>query len=384
MITSSHTQSPTNLSFTGAGGVGKEFLRQLAHLPNAPTLVLVSNSSKTVTSPAPQFPAIPALDWHSCSAPAYAVESPRWTESQIITYLSELRQKTNGGRCVVVDNTSDPVVANSYPSFLASGISVVTPNKKAFSSTFDHWKAIFTAAAENNALVYHESSVGAGLPIISTLRDLIATGDRVLRIEGVFTGTLSYLFNNFSPVDPSSAGGAEQKTWSSHVAEARRLGYTEPDPRDDLNGMDVARKCTILARVAGVDVTGPDSFPVDNLIPQELRDIPSTPEGITEFMARLADYDQEMEKIKNAATEEGKVVRYVGAIDVETKEVTVSLRKIDKDSSIAGLKGSDNIINFYTERYGKLPLVIQGAGAGGAVTAMGVTADLLKVSERLS
>lgn len=378
-------ESLADMFVLGAGGVGSQFLRQLAHLPNAPTLVLVSNSSKTVTSLAPKYDAIPALEWHSCSGPSYTVNSPRWTEAQVINYLSDLRKTTHGGKCVLVDNTSDPVIAGSYPSFLASGISIVTPNKKAFSSTFDHWKAIFNAAAENKALVYHESTVGAGLPIISTLRDLIATGDRVQRIEGVFTGTLSYLFNNFSPVNPpSTSGDAKQKPWSEHVAEARLLGYTEPDPRDDLNGMDVARKCTILARVAGVEVPGPDSFPVDNQIPQELRDIPPTPEGINEFMSRLADYDQEMEKIQNSATEEGKVVRYVGAIDVEAKEVTVSLRKIDKDSSIAGLKGSDNIINFYTERYGKLPLVVQGAGAGGPVTAMGVTADLLKVSERLS
>lgn len=214
--------------------------------------------------------------------------------------------------------------------------------------------------------------------MISTLKDLVATGDEVTRIEGVFSGTLSFLFNTFAP-----ASGSSSAKWSEVVSQAKELGYTEPDPRDDLNGMDVARKLTILARIAGLDVQAPDSFPIESLIPAELASLPSSSEGITQFMTRLPEFDGQMSAIKEGAEKAGKVVRYVGSVDVGKKEVRVGLQQFDQDTAIAGLKGSDNIISFYTRRYGNNPLIVQGAGAGGEVTAMGVTADLLKVVERL-
>lgn len=254
----------------------------------------------------------------------------------------------------------------------------MTPNKKGFSDDLSLWKDIFASAAEGKAFVYHESTVGAGLPVLSTLKDLVATGDEVTRIEGVFSGTLSFLFNTFAP-----ASGSSDAKWSAVVAQAKELGYTEPDPRDDLNGMDVARKLTILARLAGLEVSRPDSFPIESLIPAELASLPSSAEGIAEFMKRLPEFDGQMASIKETAEKEGKVVRYVGSIDVTTKEVKVGLQTFEKDSAIAGLKGSDNLISFYTKRYGANPLIVQGAGAGGDVTAMGVTADLVKVLQRL-
>ena len=284
------------------------------------------------------------------------------------------------GRSILVDNTSDPTLASSYPVFLRAGVSVVTPNKKGFSSELGLWKEIFGGASQGNALVYHESTVGAGLPVISTLKDLIATGDEVTRIEGVFSGTLSFLFNTFAPVSGGSSSGAK---WSEVVTQAKDLGYTEPDPRDDLNGMDVARKLTILARLAGLEVQSPDSFPIESLIPSALADLPATSDGIGEFMKRLPEFDGEMTTTKAQAEKQGKVVRYVGSIDMAKKEVKVGLQLFDADSAIAGLKGSDNIISFHTKRYSKSPLVVQGAGAGGDLTAMGVMADMLKVVERL-
>ncbi|KAK2731806.1 hypothetical protein FQN55_004442 [Onygenales sp. PD_40] len=357
------------LGVIGVGGVGAHFLSQLSRLPNAPALVLLARSSKTVTSPS-YSPAIAPADWQSAfSSPSFTT-SAAWSPEQIATYLSQAP-----GRAVLVDNTSDPTIAEAYPIFLSKGISIVTPNKKAFSSHIDQWKNIFNTASNTSSLVYHESTVGAGLPVLSTLRDLVATGDKVTRIEGVFSGTLSFLFNNFAPV---TASGPAQK-WSQVVAQAKELGYTEPDPRDDLNGMDVARKLTILARIAGLEVQNSDSFPIESLIPAELASAASA----DEFMTRLPEFDERMEAVKKQAEAEGKVVRYVGSIDVAGKAVKVGLEKFDKDSAIAGLKGSDNIISFYTERYGANPLIVQGAGAGGAVTAMGVSADLIKVLERL-
>jgi homoserine dehydrogenase len=358
---------------TGVGGVGTAFLNQLARLPNAPQLILLARSTQTLLAPTPAYsPAIPAGDWKA------AAESPSLTKSgplspeEIASYLSSAP-----GRSILVDNTSDPTLASSYPVFLRKGISIVTPNKKGFSSDLSLWKEIFAAAAEGKALVYHESTVGAGLPVISTLRDLVATGDEVTRIEGVFSGTLSFLFNTFAPV--SGEGGA----WSEVVAQAKELGYTEPDPRDDLNGMDVARKLTILARIAGLEVERPDAFPIESLIPAELAALPSTADGIAQFMTELPKFDAQMAAIKEGAEKQGKVVRYVGSVDVLTKEVRVGLQQFDKDSAIAGLKGSDNIISFYTKRYGSNPLIVQGAGAGGEVTAHGVTADLIKVIQRI-
>ena len=265
-------------------------------------------------------------------------------------------------------------MADAYPLFLGAGVSIVTPNKKAFSGSYQLWQDIFAAAERSGAKVYHESSVGAGLPVISTLRDLVDTGDEVTKIEGVFSGTMSFLFNSFAPT--SGSGGQ----WSAEVAKAKELGYTEPDPRDDLNGLDVARKLTILARLAGLPVESPTAFPVQSLIPKELESVASG----DEFLEKLPAFDAQMEETKAEAEREGKVVRFVGSIDVAAKQVKVGLEKFDRSHPIAALKGSDNIISFYTKRYGSNPLIIQGAGAGGDVTAMGVTSDLLKVLAQIA
>lgn len=352
------------LAVVGVGGVGTAFLSQLASLPSSlrPTLVFVSRSSKQLYTPS--YEAVSASDLQSSTSKLLSL-------SELTSYLSSAP-----GKAILVDNTSNQDVANAYPSFLRKGISVVTPNKKAFSGTLQLWTDIFDAveSSDGQALVYHESSVGAGLPVISTLKDLVATGDQVTRIEGVFSGTMSFLFNSFAPADGSGKG-----KWSEIVAQAKEAGYTEPDPRDDLNGMDVARKLTILARLAGLKVQGPDSFPVQSLIPKELEAAKSS----DEFMQRLPEFDGEMEGYKDEAAKAGKVVRYVGSVDVGAGKVKVGLETVNKGTPIASLRGSDNLICFYTKRYGANPLVIQGAGAGGEVTAMGVTADLIKVVERL-
>ena len=289
--------------------------------------------------------------------------------AKVIDYLAAAPAKA-----ILVDNTSSQDVAEAYPLALSKGISVVTPNKKAFSGSYQLWRDIFTAATTSGAKVYHESSVGAGLPVISTLKDLIDTGDTVTKIEGVFSGTMSFLFNSFAPTD--GQGGQ----WSEEVKKAKALGYTEPDPRDDLNGLDVARKLTILARLAGLPVESPTSFPVQSLIPKELESCSSG----DEFLEKLPAFDNQMEQTKAAAEAAGKVVRFVGSIDVAAKQVKVGLEMFDRSHPIAALKGSDNIISFYTQRYGANPLIIQGAGAGGDVTAMGVTGDLIKVISQIA
>ncbi|KAF3801677.1 Homoserine dehydrogenase [Colletotrichum gloeosporioides] len=352
------------IAIIGAGGVGKCFLSQLEALAArrpSPKLSLcyISTSKKALYDHS--YSAIPITGVTETLSAASQAPPPL---SQLAEYLAAAPAKV-----VLVDNTSSQDVAEAYPVFLSRGISVVTPNKKAFSGSYKLWQDIFSAALTSGAKVYHESSVGAGLPVISTLKDLVETGDRVTKIEGVFSGTMSFLFNSFAPV--SGSGGK----WSAEVAKAKQLGYTEPDPRDDLNGLDVARKLTILARLAGLPVESPTSFPVESLIPKELESC-STGD---EFLQKLPAFDSQMEETKAAAESQGKVVRFVGSIDVASKQVKVGLEQFDASHPIAALKGSDNIISFYTERYGSNPLIIQGAGAGGDVTAMGVTGDLIKV-----
>lgn len=363
----------------GAGGVGKAFLTQLEALSHrylsTPTpkaqinLVYLARSSKAIFAPTFTEP----ISFSSCSETLNASSKSPLDPQGLADFLSKA---PTAGRAIVVDNTSNESVASSYPLFLSSGISVVTPNKKAFSSDIKLWQAIFAAAANGTGpqgagYIFHEASVGAGLPVISTLNDLVETGDVVTRVEGVLSGTMSFLFNSFMPVDSSTPSGA----FSAEVRKARDEGYTEPDPRDDLNGMDVARKCTILARLAGVPVASPTSFPVQSLIPKELESAKSG----DEFVQRLPEFDSEVEKVKEEAAKEGKVLRYIGTVDATKGECEVGLRKFDPSHPIGGLKGSDNIISFYTKRYGDNPLVIQGAGAGADVTAMGVLADLIKV-----
>ena len=353
--------------------MGKCFLSQLSWLASRrPELNLrvcyIATSSKALYKAdySALAPATLAADVYSSATPPLALP-------QLVEYLAAAPPATTRG-VIVVDNTSSQEVAEAYPQMLARGLSVVTASKKAFSSSFALWSDIFSAADKSGAKVWFESACGAGLPVISTLRDLVDTGDEVTRIEGVFSGTLSFLFNSFSPTQ-GSAGGK----WSDEVTKAKDLGYTEPDPRDDLNGLDVARKLTILARLAGVAVESATSFPVQSLIPQELESAATA----DEFLARLPEFDARMEETKAAAEKEGKVVRFVGSIDVPAKQVKVGLEQFDRAHPIASLKGSDNIISFYTKRYGSNPLIVQGAGAGGEVTAMGVTAGVLHVISQL-
>jgi homoserine dehydrogenase len=259
------------------------------------------------------------------------------------------------GPVVLVDNTSSQTLAEAYPRFIERGVHIVTPNKKAFSSCFSLFKEILDASSRHAAgTVLHEATVGAGLPVLSTLNDLLETGDEIQKIEGVFSGTMSYLFNSFAPTNPPPS----PRAFSDCVKEARALGYTEPDPRDDLNGMDVARKLTILARLCGLEVSEPTAFPTQSLIPQALEGAASA----EEFLEGLPAFDGVMEGTRDEAERNGRVVRYVGSLDLIKKELSVGSKAFDKDSVIAGLKGSDNIFSFYTKRYGERPLVIQGAG----------------------
>lgn len=353
-----------NVAIIGAGVVGSAFLNQLKNLKSAIkfNVVYLARSSKE---------AVFSNDYQPVDLANYktADAKPLLSVDDLVKFLKESKKPS-----ILIDNTSNSSIAEAYPRFVEAGISIATPNKKAFSSQLSLWNAIFKALeAPSGGLVYHESTVGAGLPIIGPLRDLVATGDKVETIEGIFSGTLSYIFNEFSTTEASDV------KFSDVVKVAKDLGYTEPDPRDDLNGLDVARKVTILARISGFNVESPTSFPVESLIPKQLEGVESS----EEFMQKLPEFDGDIQKIKDAALAENKVLRFVGKVDFKNNKVSVEIGKYGFDHPFASLKGSDNVVAFKTERYPN-PLIIQGAGAGAEVTAHGVLADALKIAERIA
>ncbi|KAL9083609.1 MAG: hypothetical protein Q9159_005680 [Coniocarpon cinnabarinum] len=381
----SHAPKTLYVAIIGAtGGVGKAFVSQLEalshkqlQLPEAKatplSLVYASRSAKALVREYHH-----PIKFSTLETDLNTSTTPPLQATQLAEFLSKAP-----GRAVVVDNTSSQEIAEAYPLYLQNGISVITPNKKAFSADLPLWDGVFGSAANGDApnpatagFVYHEPTVGACLPVICTLKDLIDTGDIVERVEGVFSGTMSFLFNTYMASHPHP--GAGDPKFSAEVRKAKDLGFTEPDPRDDLNGLDVARKLTILARLCGLRVQSPTSFPVQSLIPKELESCRSG----EEFMSRLPEFDHEIDALKKEAEAEHKVLRYVGSADLVKGELEVGLRKYDPSSPIGGLKGAASVISFKTKRYVD-PLVVQGAGAGGELTAMGVTADLIRVMERL-
>jgi len=268
---------------------------------------------------------------------------------------------------VIIDCTASDQISSKYAEWLARGIHVITPNKKAFSSDYGDYQALQVAADEGSSHYFYETTVGAALPVITTLCDLIHTGDEVRSIRGIFSGTLAYLFNVYDGSTP----------FSEIVRVAKDSGYTEPDPRDDLSGMDVARKLTILARELGQKIEIGD-FPVKNLVPESLRDC-----SVDEFLAKLPGYDDEMEALFQKAAADNKQLRYVANLDADGT-ASVGLEAVDASHPFCNINLTDNIVQFETERYSDNPLVIQGPGAGPEVTAAGVFADLLRLANFLS
>jgi aspartokinase/homoserine dehydrogenase 1 len=268
---------------------------------------------------------------------------------------------------IIIDCTASESITSKYADWLKRGIHIITPNKKAFSGSFANYQALQAAADEGSAHYFYETAVGAALPIITTLCDLIYTGDEVRSVNGILSGTLAYLFNVYDGSRP----------FSDIVREARDNGYTEPDPRDDLSGMDVARKLTILAREMGEAIEIGD-FPVQNLVPEALRDC-----SIEEFLDRLPDYDDEIDSLYREAVATGRQLRYIAGFDAQGN-ASVGLEAIDAEHPFSNINLTDNIVQFKSERYSDNPLVVQGPGAGPEVTAAGVFADLLRLANYLS
>ncbi|KAJ9105277.1 hypothetical protein QFC21_001645 [Naganishia friedmannii] len=350
----------TPVALVGLGGVGVAIMQQLLSPPLSAKfrLVMIANSKKYLYHSKPTVPDFePSTCLNELNSKGEAVDLP--------AMIGALATHPDGP-AIFIDSTATDTIPALYPTILQMNIHVVTPNKKGFSGDLSLAQNIINASyPKQGSLVYGESTVGAGLPILSTLRDLLETGDEIIKIEGVFSGTLSYIFNEFSKVE-----GGDVK-FSEVVKIAKDKGYTEPDPRDDLSGTDVARKLTILTRLCSTQTPslpysllpeGYASVPTSSLVAEVLQGCKTK----EEYVERLEEGDAEMSKLREEAFKKGKVVRYVGVIDAKTGKVQAKL-----------------------EKYSPRPLIIQGAGAGADVTAMGVTAsaipisDCLKVHERL-
>lgn len=272
---------------------------------------------------------------------------------------------------ILVDNTADAEFVNNYETFVENGFHLVSSNKIANTLNLKFYQNLRKKLTAKKRHYLYETNVGAGLPLIDTIKLLHLSGENITRIRGVFSGSLSYIFNTFSESD---------RTFSSVLRSAIDKGYTEPDPREDLCGNDVGRKLLILARELDLHNELKD-ITIQNLIPKDLRNVSKE-----EFLGRLKELDVPFQ-IKKKNQSKDFVFRYVADLHGDLSKETgallnVSLVSVSKNSMLGALKGSDSIFEIYTESYGDNPIVIQGAGAGAAVTARGVFGDILRISDK--
>lgn len=283
--------------------------------------------------------------------------------SEFITDIQTL----NLANSIFVDCSADKDIVQYYYPLLDSNISIVTPNKVANSGTYQEYLALRNIAKKRNVKFLYETNVGAGLPLINTLQGLINSGDRIHKIEAVLSGTLSFIFNTF-------AAGLK---FVDVVKEAKAKGFTEPDPRDDLSGTDVARKILILARECGIKLEFNEVENIPLLSPDAM-----AAKSVDDFYTVLENENSQYENLLNEALEKGNVLRFIASL--ENGKAKLGLTSVGKSHPFYNLAGSENIVSFTTERYFNNPLVVKGPGAGAEVTAMGVFADIISLSSFLA
>lgn len=276
-------------------------------------------------------------------------------------YIQRMKE-FNLPQSIFLDCTSSEDIVTHYAEILENSISIVTPNKIANSGKLSNYKKLREIARHRNVRFLYETNVGAGLPVINTLTDLLTSGDRIIRIEAVLSGTLSFIFNTFN----------EGTKFSEIVREAMHRGYTEPDPRVDLSGKDVARKLLILARETGLDIEMKD-IQIEQILPPSCQKAKS----VQEFLNELEKNNSVFAKRRDKAMKSDKVLRFIASLS--NGKAKISLQEVDAMHPFYNLSGSDNIISFTTERYHDRPLVVKGPGAGAEVTAAGVFAEIISV-----
>ena len=354
-----------NIAVFGHGLVGGTLIDQILESADAIekrkgiklTIFAIGNSKKVVLNPKGI-----GKDWKN----VLKAEGASYQINDIVAFAKEHHL----ANLIAVDNTASTVFVENYIPLAQNGFDLVSSNKVGNTLSYDFYKELRQTLATNQKTYLYETNVGAGLPLIDTIKLLHLSGENITKIKGVFSGTLSYLFNNFSDKDVP---------FSAILKEAIDNGYTEPDPREDLCGNDVGRKLLILARE--LDLQNEFSeVQIQNLIPEHLRE-----GNVADFLTKLEEFDPIYNKIK-AEQKPNHVLRYIGELSGDLQNdkgnLEVKLVSVATDTALGGLKGSDSFFEIYTESYGDRPIVIQGAGAGSAVTARGVFGDILRVSDK--
>lgn len=353
--------SPTttlNLFIAGTGLIGSTLLN------------LIQRHAKTLLeSQALQVRIVGLADSRHLLMDAKGLELNDWKvrlhnsqDKMNISLFVERMLNLNLPNTIFVDCTSSQHVTDAYGRILEASIAIVTPNKKANSGPYLQYQKLKSIAAKRRARFFYGSNVGAGLPIISTIREMLRSGDKIVKIEAILSGTLSYLFNTFSG----------EKPFSQVVREAKAKGYTEPDPRDDLSGMDFARKLLILSRESGNPLEM-EGISIQRFLPEDCFDDSS----VEEFYINLQREDARLDTLVREAARDGKRLRYMATF--ENGKGNVALQAVDASHPFYNLSGSDNIIAITTEFYREQPLVIKGPGAGAEVTAAKVLADIVRI-----
>ncbi|MFV0249362.1 MAG: bifunctional aspartate kinase/homoserine dehydrogenase I [Tenacibaculum sp.] len=345
-----------NLFVTGVGNVGERFLAQInqqneylkENLKINIRVIGISNSKKMYFDDK----GIDLDNWK------YLLNNG---ESASVNYFFEKTKQLNLRNSVFVDNTANKSVAKEYNNYLSNSIAVVTCNKIACASNFENYKALKRISQKYEAPFLYETNVGAGLPIIDTIKNLIASGDRVLKIQAVLSGSLNFVFNNFS----------NKTTFCNIVLQAHRKGYTEPNPILDLSGIDVARKILILARESGYSMELAD-VKNKSFLPKEVLETTNN----DDFYASLIKFESYFQKLLKQANTKKQHLKYIA--ELHNGKAWVGLSQISDQHPLNNISGSDNTVLFYTDRYPVYPLQIKGAGAGADVTAAGIFADVIR------
>lgn len=351
------TKRPTiDVFMVGCGVVGSELINQIARQQeelmqqNIDMKVYGIANSKGI---ALQADAIDLNNWQD----AVGKNTVALTVDNVKTFVRE-NHLINP---VLIDCTSNESLAMSYVDYLSEGFHVVTPNKKANTDSWEYYQALRTAAQKTNRRFLYETTVGAGLPVIDTLQSLIKAGDALKQFEGILSGSLSYIFGKLD----------EGMSISQATAIAKDNGFTEPDPRDDLSGMDVARKLLIMAREAGMQLEISD-IEIESVLPKDFDDSGS----VDEFMNNIKQLDSVYQAKVDAAKAEGKVLRYIG--NILNGQCKVSIEAVGPEHPLFSIKDGENALAILSRYYQPLPFVLRGYGAGAAVTAAGVFGDVLR------